>query len=166
MPENMSQNDSDSDRERGVWWVVAQGLLFVFFIIAVIGGDAVSDIPGLVVVWIVGVLLALGGAALSVWSVLLHGSRLSPFPFPVEGMQVIDRGPYRYMRHPMYSGIVVFTLGVGLAYGKPVVLLSSLTFLVFFVAKSGHEEEMMIKYMDGYREYRSAVPWRIIPYIV
>jgi len=81
-------------------------------------------------------------------------------------MEVIDSGPYRYMRHPMYSGIVLFSLGVGLAYAKPVVLLSSLTFLVFFVAKSGHEEDMLVKYVDGYREYRSAVPWRIIPFIV
>lgn len=152
--------------ERGIGWVLAQGALFVFFFIAVLFGDSVSEVPGLVLVWTVGVIIAVGGAALSAWSVLLHGSRLSPFPFPVEGMQVIDTGPYRYMRHPMYSGIVLFTLGVGLAYGKPSVLLSSLTFLVFFVAKSGHEEDMMIKYMDGYREYRSSVPWRIIPFVV
>ncbi len=166
MPENMSHDDSDMGNERGVGWVVAQGALFVFFFIAVVAGGSVSDVPGLVVVWILGVLFAIAGAALSLWSVLLHGSRLSPFPFPVEGMEVIDTGPYRYVRHPMYSGIVLFTMGVGLAYGKPTVLLASLTFLVFFVAKSGHEEDMMVKYMDGYRTYRSAVPWRIIPYLV
>ncbi|MFV1963652.1 MAG: isoprenylcysteine carboxylmethyltransferase family protein [Acidimicrobiia bacterium] len=162
----MSRNDSGYGRERGIAWVVTQGALFAFFFIAVFAGDSVSDVPGLVVVWIIGVLIAVSGAALSLWSALLHGSRLSPFPFPVEGMKVIDTGPYRYVRHPMYSGIVLFTLGVGLAYGKPTVLLSSLTFLVFFVAKSGHEEDMMIKYMDGYRDYRSTVPWRIIPYLV
>jgi len=162
----MSPSDSDSVRERGYGWVVAQGALFVFFFIAVFTGDSVSDVPGLVVVWIIGVIVAIGGAAVSLWSVLLHGSRLSPFPFPVDGMAVIEGGPYHYVRHPMYSGIVLFTLGVGLAYSKPTVLLSSLTFLVFFVAKSGHEEDMMIKYMDGYSEYRSSVAWRIIPYLV
>jgi len=166
MPENMSQNDSNTRDERGIGWVVTQGALFVFFFIAVVAGDSVSNVPGLVIVWIVGVIIAIGGAALSGWSALLHGSRLSPLPFPVEGMKVIDTGPYRYVRHPMYAGIVLFSLGVGLAYGKPTVLLSSLTFFVFFVAKSGHEEDMMIKYMDGYREYRSEVPWRIIPYLV
>jgi len=162
----MSRDDSGIRNERGVGWVAAQGALFVFFFTAVFAGESVSGFPGIVVVWILGVVLAIFGAAVSGWSVLLHGSRLSPFPFPVEGMKVIDSGPYRYVRHPMYSGIVLFTLGVGLAYGKPTVLLSSLTFLVFFVAKSGHEEEMMIKYMDGYRDYRSTVPWRIIPYLV
>ncbi len=153
-------------RERGVGWVVAQGLLFVFFLIAVFAGDAVADVPGLVFVWVIGVGVALGGSALTVWAVVLHGPRLSPFPFPVDGAGVIESGPYQYVRHPMYSGIVLFTLGVGLAYGKPIVLLSSLTFLVFFVAKSGHEEDMMVKYVDGYRAYRSRVPWRIIPYLV
>jgi len=162
----MSHNDSDIGRERGVGWVVGQGVLFVFFLIAVFTGEAVSGVPGLVFVWIIGLVVALGGSAITVWSVILHGSRLSPYPFPVDGMTVINSGPYRYVRHPMYTGIVLFTLGVGLAYGKPVVLLSSLVFLVFFVAKSGHEEDMMVKYMDGYREYRSRVPWRIIPYIV
>jgi protein-S-isoprenylcysteine O-methyltransferase Ste14 len=166
MPENMSHDDSDMGRERGLGWVIAQGLLFVFFLIAVFTGEAVSGVPGLVFVWIIGFVVALGGSAITVWAVILHGSRLSPFPFPVDGMMVIDSGPYRYVRHPMYTGIVLFTLGVGLAYGKPVVLLSSLVFLVFFVAKSGHEEDMMVKYMDGYREYRSRVPWRIVPYIV
>lgn len=166
MPENMSHNDSTTVRERGLGWVIAQAFLFVFFFIAVFAGDAISDVPGLVFVWIIGVVVALAGSVLTVWAVVLHGSRLSPFPFPVDGAVVIDSGPYRYVRHPMYSGIVLFTLGVGLAYGKPIVLLSSLTFLVFFVAKSGHEEDMMIEHMDGYREYRSRVPWRIIPYIV
>lgn len=166
MPENMSLPDSDNSRERGFAWVAAQGVLFVFFFIAAFAGESVSDVPGLVVVWIIGVVLAIAGAALSAWSVMLHGSRLSPFPFPVDGMAVIESGPYRYVRHPMYSGIVLFTLGVGLAYGKPAVLLSSLTFLIFFVAKSGHEEDMMIKYMDGYSKYRSGVAWRIIPYVV
>ena len=166
MPENMSQDDSTTIRDRGVAWVVAQGLIFVFFLIAVFADDAVSGIPGLVFVWIIGVGVAVAGSALTVWAVVLHGSRLSPLPFPVDGAPVIDSGPYRYVRHPMYSGIVLFTLGVGLAYGKPIVLLSSLTFLVFFVAKSGHEEDMMIEHMDGYREYRTRVPWRIIPYVV
>ena len=166
MPENMSHNDSTMTDSRGVSWVVAQGVLFVLFLIAVFAGEAVSGVPGLVFVWIIGVAVAVAGSALTVWAVVLHGSRLSPFPFPVDGAPVIDSGPYRYVRHPMYSGIVLFTLGVGLGYGKPIVLLSSLTFLVFFVAKSGHEEDMMVTHMDGYREYRSRVPWRIIPYLV
>ncbi len=162
----MSENDSDMGSEKGVAWVAAQGLLFVFFLISVVVGESLTDVPGVVFVSIVGVVVAIGGAVLSAWSILLHGSQLSPFPFPVKGMAVIDSGPYRFVRHPMYSGIVFFTLGVGLAYAIPVALVSSLTFLVFFAAKSAHEEAMMVKYMDGYEAYRSSVAWRIVPFIV
>ncbi len=162
----MSRNDSSVSGQKGVAWVATQGVLFVFFLISVVVGDSLSDIPGVMFIWVAGVFVAVGGAVLTTWSVLLHGSQFSPFPFPVEGMAVIDRGPYRFVRHPMYAGIVFFTLGVGLAYTTPVVLVSSLTFLVFFAAKSAHEEAMMVKYMDGYAAYRSSVPWRIVPFIV
>ena len=68
--------------------------------------------------------------------------------------------------HPMYTGIIVFTLGVGLAYANPVTVMSSLAFTVFFMAKTGHEEEHLIRDVPGYRQYRSDVPWRLIPYVM
>ena len=92
--------------------------------------------------------------------------RVSPFPKPVDGAQLVESWPYRYVRHPMYSGIVLFTLGVGLAYANPVVLLTSFTFLVFFMAKTGREEEMLVAGVPGYRAYRSAVHWRLIPFVM
>jgi protein-S-isoprenylcysteine O-methyltransferase Ste14 len=164
MPDNLSQ--SDSNTSLGVGWVIAQGALFVFFFMALISGDAVSGVPGLVVAQVIGLFVALGGALLSVWSLMQHGWRVSPFPKPVDGAQLVESGPYRYVRHPMYSGIVLFTLGVGLAYANPVVLLTSFTFLVFFMAKTGREEEMLVAGVPGYRAYRSAVHWRLIPFVM
>lgn len=166
MPENMSQSDSDMDTGRGGWWVVGQGLLIVLFLASVVAGDPVGDVPGIVFARIVGVVVAVAGAAVSVWSAVYHGPRLTPFPRPIEGMQLIDGGPYRYARHPMYSGIVFFTLGVGLAYANVVTLLSSFAFLVFFMAKTGHEEDYLVASVPGYREYRSDVPWRLIPFLL
>jgi protein-S-isoprenylcysteine O-methyltransferase Ste14 len=163
MPDNLSQ--SDSSMSLGVGWVVAQGALFVFFLMALLSGDSVSNVPGLVFVQILGLVLALAGAALSVWSLMQHGWSVSPFPRPVDDADLVSSGPYRYVRHPMYSGIVLFTLGVGLAYANPAVLLASFTFLVFFMAKTGHEEEMLVESVPGYRTYRSEVPWRLIPFI-
>ena len=114
MPENLSQDDSDMpSSNRGGWWVVGQVVLFGFFIASVVFREPVTESPGLVISQIFGVLVALFGAAISVWAFRYHGSSLSPFPKPPEGMHLIDGGPYRYVRHPMYSGIIAFTLGVG-----------------------------------------------------
>ena len=168
MPDNLSQSDSDKTPEhpRGAAWVVGQVVLFVLFIISVIAGGPAPDVPGVVYAQIVGVLVAIGGAAISVWAFLYHGSKLTPFPKPVDGQQLIDGGPYRYVRHPMYTGIIFFTLGVGLAYANPVTLMSSLAFTVFFMAKTGHEEEHLVRDVPGYKHYRSDVPWRLIPYLM
>lgn len=165
MPENMSHNDSDQP-PRGTSWVVGQVLLFGLFLASVIGGGEPPDVPGIVFAQITGVLVALGGAVFSVWAFRYHGANLTPFPRPVDDMPLIEDGPYRYVRHPMYTGIIVFTLGVGLAYANPVTMLSSVAFTVFFMAKSGYEEELLVAHVPGYRDYRSAVPWRLIPYLL
>lgn len=171
MPDNLSQNDSGQgpdhpETPRGGAWVVGQGVLFVLFIVTVVAGGGPPDVPGIVFAQIVGVLVALGGVALGLWSFRYHGSRLTPFPKPIEGQTLIDQGPYRYVRHPMYSGIIAFTLGVGLAYANGATILSSIAFTVFFMAKSGHEEDLLIDEIPGYRHYRSVVPWRLIPYLL
>ena len=172
MPENVSQNDSDRGFEdevhtpRGISWVIGQGILIVLFLISVFAGDPVEDVPGLLFARAVGLLVAVAGAAVSTWAGLQHGTRLTPFPRPIDDMPLIDRGPYRYVRHPIYSGIIIFTLGVGLAYANPVTLLSSVTFLVFFMAKTGYEEDLLVEHIPGYRQYRSAVAWRLFPFLV
>jgi protein-S-isoprenylcysteine O-methyltransferase Ste14 len=152
--------------ERGTGWVVGQGAIFIFFLIAVVFGDTVEDVPGLILAQIIGLIMGISGAAISAWALLQHGWQVSPFPKPVDGAHLVASGPYRYVRHPMYTGIVIFTLGVGLAYANPAVLLSSVTFLVFFMAKTGREEEMLVDNVDGYRSYRTSVPWRIIPFVM
>lgn len=172
MPENLSQDDSDHAIEdeghtsRGLSWVIGQGVLIVLFLMSVLAGEPVEDVPGLLFARAVGLLVAVAGAAVSAWAGLQHGTRLTPFPRPIDDMPLIDRGPYRYVRHPIYSGIIVFTFGVGLAYANPVTMLSSVTFLVFFMAKTGYEEDLLVDHVPGYRQYRSDVAWRLFPFLV
>ena len=53
-----------------------------------------------------------------------------------------------------------------MAYANPVTMLSSVAFTVFFMAKSGHEEDMLVAEVPGYKSYRSDVPWRLIPFVM
>ena len=156
----------EDDESLGVGWVIAQAVLFGIFLMALATGEAVTDVPGLVFAQVTGLVVAVFGAAISMWSLMQHGWRVSPFPRPMDGAQLVETGPYAYVRHPMYSGIIAFTLGVGLAYANPVALLTSATFLVFFMAKTGREEEMLVESVVDYRAYRSDVPWRLIPFVV
>lgn len=169
MPSNLSQDDSYLDPEQqplGVGWVVAQAVLFVFFLVALIVGEPFPEFAGVIYVRSTGLLLALIGAGVSLWSVLEHRFQVSPFPRPLAGARLIDTGPYRFVRHPMYAGIIAFTIGTGLAYANTAATITGLIFFIFFMAKTSREEEMLVVIVPGYRAYRSAVPWRFLPKVV
>jgi len=162
----MEHDDQPNDQPRGVGWIVVQAGLFVFFVAALLSGETFDDFDGLIYLRSAGLLLALFGSFVSIWSVMQFGSALSPFPKPVEGATLIESGPYRFVRHPMYSGIILFTLGCGLAYANLAAALAGPMFFIFFLAKTGREEEMLVESVPGYGRYRSHVVWRLIPRIV
>lgn len=179
MPDNLSRDDSypesldpesldpeSLDQPLGVGWVVVQAILFVFYFVALIAGEPMKDFAGLIYLRSAGLLLALVGSGVSLWSALEHRFRMSPFPRPVDGARLIESGPYRFVRHPMYSGIIAFTIGAGLAYANLAAAITGIMFFIFFMAKTGREEELLVVAVPGYRSYRSAVPWRLIPKVV
>jgi len=82
-----------------------------------------------------------------------------------EGQKVIDTGLYSIVRHPMYSATLV------LFASMPLVLRSMPAFLIFLaypliiVKRIRDEEAVLEKELPGYREYRTNVKFRLIPYI-
>ena len=82
-----------------------------------------------------------------------------------ENQKVIDTGLYGIVRHPMYSVTLLLFLSM------PIVLGSVYSFLIFMaypfiIAKRiKGEEEFLEKELDGYREYKQKVRYRLIPFI-
>lgn len=82
-----------------------------------------------------------------------------------EGQTVIDTGLYGIVRHPMYSVTLLLFLSM------PLVLGSVYSFIIFsiypfIIAKRiKHEEEFLEKELNGYREYKQKVKYRLIPFI-
>lgn len=82
-----------------------------------------------------------------------------------EGQTVIDTGLYGIVRHPMYSVTLLLFLSIPLVLGS---IYSFFIFLVypFIIAKRiKHEEEFLEKELNGYREYKQKVKYRLIPFI-
>ena len=68
---------------------------------------------------IAGFLLILGGLGVGVWSGRTLGSALTPYPLPSEQATLVERGPYAFVRHPIYvAGLLVF-LGYGFLSSVP-----------------------------------------------
>jgi protein-S-isoprenylcysteine O-methyltransferase Ste14 len=79
--------------------------------------------------------------------------------------ELIRTGPYRFVRHPIYTGALIAVLGTAFAIGQLRGLLAfALTFFAFRY-KSQIEERLMIEnFGDAYRSYRSSVK-ALIPFI-
>ena len=79
--------------------------------------------------------------------------------------KLIDTGLYRHVRHPLYSGAVLMILGVPIALGSWISLIPAAIAVLALIIRIKFEEEMLIKGMDGYDEYRTRVKYKIIPKI-
>lgn len=88
---------------------------------------------------------------------------LTVVPIPKEYGQLSTTGLYQYVRHPMYSSVLLFALGIALSSGSLIKYLLTLLLYLLFHAKSTYEEKYLkLKYPD-YAEYASRIP-RFIPF--
>jgi protein-S-isoprenylcysteine O-methyltransferase Ste14 len=148
--------------ERGGWWVVAQVVLFGCIAAAWLTWSADWGLVALGAGWA----LALAGALQSGWALLALGGNLTPYPSPRDGAELVDRGPYRLVRHPIYGGLVAGAAGVSLVDGNAGGLTFTLGLLILFLGKSEFEEERLLARFPSYVQYRERVPHRLLPWVV
>jgi protein-S-isoprenylcysteine O-methyltransferase Ste14 len=79
------------------------------------------------------------------------------------GHRVVSSGPYAIVRHPMYSGGVVFFVGAALLLGSWWGVAMSPLFAVLFVVRASIEERALIEGLPGYAEYTTRVRYRLVP---
>jgi protein-S-isoprenylcysteine O-methyltransferase Ste14 len=79
------------------------------------------------------------------------------------GHQVIRTGPYAFVRHPMYSGVIFFFLGVALLLGSWWGAAITPIFIGLFAVRSVIEEKTLIAGLQGYRDYVEQVRYRLVP---
>jgi len=76
---------------------------------------------------------------------------------------VVDSGPYRYIRHPMYAGMILFVIGTPLMLGSLWGLAATLVLFVLLAMRTLGEEQVLKQDLAGYAEYMTKTPWRIVP---
>jgi protein-S-isoprenylcysteine O-methyltransferase Ste14 len=91
------------------------------------------------------------GSAWSVWSLRFLGRNVSVL---AQARSVVDRGPYRWVRHPLYTGEIVSSLGVALAMNSVAALACWLVLCGLQVYRALREEEVLLNALPDYREYR------------
>ena len=81
------------------------------------------------------------------------------------GQQVVQTGPYKYVRHPGYVGGILMAIGFGLVFGSLWSLIPAGVTTVILVLRTYLEDNMLKKELPGYLEYTKKVKYRLIPVV-
>jgi len=151
---------------RGEWYVVAQVALLLAIILGPTtqaglppwpsGLTGVSSIAGMV-------LLAVGGLV-ALLAVVNLGSNLTPLPHPKDGATLVVSGMYRFVRHPIYFGVILMAAGFALSVHGWVTLAEAAALALFFDIKSRREEIWLVNHFPAYAAYQQRVR-KLIPFV-
>jgi protein-S-isoprenylcysteine O-methyltransferase len=160
--------DSSMASDRGslnliatLWWI---GIAMDFSLSLLLPQAALSRQRALL--FVVGICLMLLGIALRWYSASQLGKYFT-FDVAIQSGQVlIEAGPYRYIRHPSYSGALLTLLGFGLTLGNWAGLATALFCLGCAYAYRIPVEEAALASVlgDAYDQYRKRT-WRLVPFL-
>jgi protein-S-isoprenylcysteine O-methyltransferase Ste14 len=110
--------------------------------------------------------LYISGITLGIWAVLkvARKSKLGITPEITRGGKLVTDGPYKYIRHPMYTGVLLVSLS--LVVNQPN-LMRAIIFTMLaadLVIKLNYEEELLKKYFSDYEDYKH-ITRKLIPFL-
>lgn len=82
-----------------------------------------------------------------------------------EGQKVIDTGLYGIVRHPMYMATTILFLSMPFVLASPISFLIMSGYIPLIAKRIRNEEAVLENGLDGYKEYKTRVKYRLIPYI-
>jgi protein-S-isoprenylcysteine O-methyltransferase Ste14 len=114
----------------------------------------------------VGIGLTAAGCAFAVWGRALLGANWSATVTLKQGHELVRGGPYAWVRHPIYAGLLVAVLGTALVVGEVRALLAFAIAFAAWLEKARREERFLMDQFNGeYVEYSRSVK-RLIPFLL
>lgn len=129
------------------------------------GWRARSFLPNSDLTGAIGLLLVFLGVAFAIWARLQLGGNWSSAVTVKQGHTLIRGGPYKIVRHPIYTGLLLAFFGVALIVGELRGLFGLGVLFLSFWMKSTMEERFMVEQFGAdYRQYQQQAKG-LIPYI-
>lgn len=82
-----------------------------------------------------------------------------------ENQKVVDRGLYGIVRHPMYSATIFLFLSMPLILGSWPSFIIMLSYIPIISKRIRNEEQVLEEGLEGYREYKTRVRYKVIPFV-
>jgi protein-S-isoprenylcysteine O-methyltransferase Ste14 len=148
----------------GIGFVVVQGFLLavLFFGPSYLNTDAGIAAPNGLLLWL-GYGIFILGVVIALIAAINLGKNLTPLPKPKDNAELIQGGLYRFVRHPIYFGVIMLSVGWGLIQQSTLIWLYVVIIAIFFDIKSRKEEEWLQAKFSAYADYqgrvRKLIPW-------
>ncbi len=112
----------------------------------------------------VGLALLLAGYALASYALIENAYFSGMVRIQTDrGHQVVSSGPYRWVRHPGYTGALLAYLGTPLLLDSIWALLPAVFLTVALIIRTRLEDQTLQAELDGYRDYAQRVRYRLLP---
>jgi protein-S-isoprenylcysteine O-methyltransferase Ste14 len=110
--------------------------------------------------------LAAAGAVLGLWT-LAHNrpGNFNVRPTPREGGHLVHTGPYRWIRHPMYTAVIACGAACAWAAGSALAWFAAAALVAVLAVKAHFEERWMLQRHQAYADYRARTR-RFLPFVV
>lgn len=109
-------------------------------------------------------LLFVAGLALFLWAFWGLGNNFTVLPEPKAGNRLVHRGPYRWLRHPMYTSVILCALAVTFGGFSIWRAVACSVCLVALVLKVHHEEALLSAEHPDYKRSMDGT-WRLLPLV-
>jgi protein-S-isoprenylcysteine O-methyltransferase Ste14 len=161
-PANLSSGVREDAGGRWLFVPSALGLLVLFWLVPHLDRRDRLALDGDLVRYL-GVALFALGCALRIWPMFVLGRRFSGLVAIQAGHELVTHGPYRYVRHPSYLGMMVGLAGWALVFRSAVGLAAVAVGLPLLAARIGSEEALLgSQFGERYEAYRRHT-WRLLP---
>jgi protein-S-isoprenylcysteine O-methyltransferase Ste14 len=153
--------------QRGEYWVIAQVLLLLLFVVVPAyptAGPAL--VPAVVLYGLRGLAMAIALCALLLIGkgLIDLGPNLTPLPYPRADGELVQTGVYGLVRHSLYSGLILGTFALSLWRFSLSHLAITLVLLLVLNAKASREEVWLQERFPDYADYRQRVK-KLIPWV-
>lgn len=159
-----SKPSQSSAKGSGAGFVVVQAILLglLFFGPVRLNAGEAYGVQSALLQWL-GYAVFVIGSSIAILAAFQLGKNLTPLPKPKDNAELVQAGLYRWVRHPIYFGVIVLALGWGLIQQTLLVWIYVLVLMVFFDIKSRKEEQWLCERFSEYPKYqgrvRKLVPW-------
>jgi protein-S-isoprenylcysteine O-methyltransferase Ste14 len=132
------------------FFVGIQFLLFGFYLFKI--KTIAIQIPYFIS--LTGLVISVTGLLILLLALLQLNSNLSPFPTPKSSAELIQTGLYKFIRHPIYTGIILLLFGYGIYRSSLFKILIALLLFILFYFKSSYEEKLLQTRYSNYSEFK------------